>query len=503
MSGAPVLVVGGGPVGLVMASELARTGVPARIVDKLAEPSPWSRAVGVHARTLELLERLEVTERIVAESVHVRGASLVAEGETLAEIGFEHVDSAYRFAACLPQDVTEAILRERLSELGLETERAVELVGLEQEDDGVAATLRHADGREERATFSYVVGCDGGHSTVRSLVGTKLEGTFEGTSFLLADCDVEHELPRDRIFLYLAPGGLFALFPLPGLRCRLAAQVAKPEPGAEPALETAQAIADERTDGAMRLSNPRWLTYFGAHEAQVPSYRFGRVFLAGDAAHVHSPAGGQGMNTGMQDAVNLAWKLRLAWLGWAAPGLLDSYHAERHPVGAYVLRLSGRMTRATTGGGSLARHAREFLLGALVGHTPLHEALARELSETSVSYRESPIVHGLPRRTAGHGPLHAGDLAPLPGRLAEVLDPVEHTALFFGQAPAAVVERLGANFGHALRVAAVEDPDGSLGARYGAGDGLLAIVRPDRYLAYLGEPDDLEGAERALALAIG
>jgi 2-polyprenyl-6-methoxyphenol hydroxylase-like FAD-dependent oxidoreductase len=507
MNAEPILVVGAGPVGLVVASELARAGVPVRIIDKLPEPSPWSKAVVVHARSLELLETLGIENRFIDQGVRTVGASLIAEGKTLAELDFTHVDTAYPFAASLPQDTTESILRDLLSTFGVETERPVELVGLTQDDGTVTATMRRADGRDESAAFSYAVGCDGGHSSVRSLVGSKLEGSFEGTSFLLADCDVDHSLARDRIYLYFAPEGIFALFPLPGARCRIAAQLAgKPTPGSEPTLEPTQRLADERTNGALRLSNPRWLTYFEIHEAQVPSYRIGRVFLAGDAAHVHSPAGGQGMNTGMQDAVNLAWKLRLAWLGDAAPGLLDSYQAERHPVGAHVVRVAGLMTSAgTKGSGSLARHAREFLVTTLVGHTPLHETLARELTETHVSYHHSPIVHGLPRRTVGHDPLHPGDLAPLPGNLGASIDPLAHTALLFsgGSASEATAERLHANFGSVVRPVLVEDPEGTLGARYGVGEGLLAIVRPDRYLAYLGEPEDLEGAERALALAIG
>jgi 2-polyprenyl-6-methoxyphenol hydroxylase-like FAD-dependent oxidoreductase len=480
--------------------------VPLRIVDKLSEPSPWSKAVVVHARSLELLEALGVAERVVEKSVRTVGASLVADGKTLAEVDFTHVDTAYPFAASLPQDVSESILRELLAGLGVETERGVELVGLVQDDTGVTATLRHADGAEETAEFAYAVGCDGGHSSVRALVGTQLEGSFEGTSFLLADCDAEHDLSRDRIYLYFAKEGVLALFPLPGQRCRIAAQLAsKPGREAEPTLQETQEIADARTGSALRLSNPRWLTYFEIHEAQVPSYRFGRVFLAGDAAHVHSPAGGQGMNTGMQDAVNLAWKLRLACLGAAAPGLLDSYHAERHPVGAHVVRVSGMMTDAATGGGTLARHARELLVSTLVGHTPLNETLARELTETRVAYHHSPIVGGLPRRTVGHGPLHPGDLAPVAGALGRTLDPLAHTALLFGDAAAtaSTAEHLRTNFGSLVRPVLVEDPDGSLGARYGAGEGLLAIIRPDRYLAYLGEPEDLEGAERALAHAIG
>jgi 2-polyprenyl-6-methoxyphenol hydroxylase-like FAD-dependent oxidoreductase len=503
MTELPVLVVGAGPVGLVAASELLRGGVPVRIVDRLPAPSPWSKAVAVHARSLEMLHAMGVDDRFVDACVRTVGATLMGDGNELAEVDFSRVDSRYPFAASLPQDVTERILRDLLAEQGGEVERGVELVGLEQDDSSATAALRRPDGSVEQAAFAYAVGADGAHSTVREAVGTEFEGRFEGTSFLLVDCDAEHDLARDRIYLFLGATGLFALFPLPGKRCRLAAQLAaKPPEGATPSLADAQAIVDERTARALRLSAPRWLTYFEIHEAQVPAYRFGRVFLAGDAAHVHSPAGGQGMNTGMQDAFNLAWKLRLAWAGAAAPGLLDSYHAERHQIGARVIHTAGRLTGAMTSGGALPEHLRELLVSTLVGHTPIRETIARDLSETTIAYHGSPIVGGLPRRTVAHGPLRPGDAAPVVGGLAGRFDIRVHTALSFGGG-AATGQRLERNFGPLVRSIAVDDPDGSIGARYGAGEGLLAIVRPDGYLAYLGELDDLEQAERVLARAIG
>lgn len=504
MSGRPILVVGAGPVGLTLAGELCRGGVPVRTIDRLPEPSRLSKAVAVHARTLELLAADGLADRFLAESVRATGARLLTKGKTLAEVGFEHVDSPYRFAACLPQDATESLLLDVLVERGGSVERGVELVALSEDGDGVTATLRAADGRETTDRFSYVAGCDGGHSTVRSLVGTRLEGSFDGETFMLVDCDAGHAFDREQIYLVFHHDGLFALFPLQGERVRLVIQLAgKPETSGEPTLADAQRLGDERTGGALALRNARWVTYFQIHEAQVPQYRFGRAFLAGDAAHVHSPAGGQGMNTGMQDAYNLGWKLRLAWTGAAAPGLLDSYHAERHPVGAQVIRNAERMTKALAHDGALARHARELLVSTLVGHTPLRDALAVQLSETAIAYHGSPIVSGLPRRTVGHGALRPGDVAPAPGALAGTIDPAVHTVLLFGAGEPSAADALRTNFRPHVEIVRVDDPDGAIGARYGAGEGLLAIVRPDGYLAYLGEPDDVAQAERALAQAIG
>lgn len=516
----PVLVAGAGPVGLATACELARGGVPVRIVDRLAEPSRLSRAVGVHARTLEQLDSLGVASEMLAAGIRVPGVVLLAKGRTLAEAGFESIDSAFPFMLCLPQNTTEAILAKELTRLGVEVERPVELTGLEQDEAGATVELGRAGGGSERATFSYVVGADGAHSTVRRLVGTELKGTFHGVRFLLADCDAEHDLQRDRIYLVFHESGVLGIFPLHGRRCRLIAQLPDGTGEDEPTLEDAQRLCDERTGGRLVLERARWLTAFEIHYGQVPQYRFGRVFLAGDAAHIHSPAGGQGMNTGIQDAGNLAWKLRLAWAGAAAPGLLDSYQAERHPVGESVVRLSTLMTRAGTARGATAQHVRDMLAAFALEHTKAGARLVERLSETTVSYRTSPIVAGLTRSTS-RGALQPGDFAPDAGGLTDLLDGTVHTAVHLARgdhhASRENAVTLRQSFGSLLRHVLVSpepggndefddvlpDPDGLVAERYGVRDELLALVRPDRYLAFLGEPHELAAAERVLAKTIG
>ena len=238
----PILVVGAGPVGLVAAAELARGGIPVRIIDVLPEPSPWSKAVAVHSRTMEHFRSLGVDEEILAAGVTVPRVSLVSGDKTLAEVDFAAVESAFPYMVCLPQDATEAILTDKLLDLGVEIERGVELVGLTQDDTSATATFRDANGETEAATFSYVAGCDGGHSTVRRLVGTQLEGTFHGVHFLLADCDAEHDLDRDRMIMFFHESGMLGLFPLPGKRCRLVIQLAHGAPDGE--------RADARGDAA-------------------------------------------------------------------------------------------------------------------------------------------------------------------------------------------------------------------------------------------------------------
>jgi 2-polyprenyl-6-methoxyphenol hydroxylase-like FAD-dependent oxidoreductase len=527
----PVLIAGAGPVGLVLACELRRAGVRIRLVDKLSEPSPLSKAIAVHARTLEHLDRLGVAERLVGLGVKATAMRLVEGRRELGSIDLTGIESRFPFALCVPQTDTEATLTRRLGELGGEIERGVELVALEQTEDGVTATLRRQDG-DERVQCTHLVGCDGGHSTVRKLVGEQLAGSFKGTWFLLADCDAEHDLEDASMMTFLHPEGVLAYFPLDGARCRLIAQVGEERPeGEAPTLEETAEIVTTRTGGRVKISDPRWLAYFEIRHGQVASYRVGNVFLAGDAAHVHSPAGGQGMNTGIQDAVNLAWKLGLSWHGAAGPELLASYQAERHPVGEHVIRFSTALIDAGTVTSSVVRALRRWFLSALLGRSPVQGRLSKDVTEVQVSYRRSPLVGGAPHRPAGSlDALHPGDFAPeVEGvsadersiHLGELFQPARHTALFVARSSSdecgRAAESLRRSFGaHVATVlvapAAVADdrfdrvaidPQAGCADRYGAAEAMLALVRPDGYLAFLGTPGDLELAERTLARAIG
>jgi 2-polyprenyl-6-methoxyphenol hydroxylase-like FAD-dependent oxidoreductase len=246
---------------------------------------------------------------------------------------------------------------------------------------------------------------------VRRLVGTRLDGSFQGERYLLGDVEADHQLDRSSMYTFLSPDGLLAVFPMRESRMRLIAQLTQAPgglPGSEPTQEELQRIADARA-GGITITQSHWLTEFEIHHAQVPAYRFGRVFLAGDAAHVHSPAGGQGMNTGMQDAYNLAWKLALATRGKAGDALLDSYHAERHPVGAQVIAQTTRLTSLSAVDGDLRQKLRNELMHAALGIPPLRAAMARQAEEVTVAYRDSPVVTG---GRHGHGALAGGDHAP-------------------------------------------------------------------------------------------
>ena len=376
------------------------------------------------------------------------------------------------------------MLAERAAELGVVVERGVSLTGLAQDDSGVAVTLRTAEG-ERTARVGWVVAADGGHSTTRHLVGAHLEGGFHGEHFAMADVDVATDLSPDTIRMFTHPDGIGLLFPLRESRARIMFLVGTPEPGTEPTLAEIQALADTRMDGRVTVSNPRWLTYFEIHHAQVPQYRHGRVLFAGDAAHIHSPAGAQGMNTGVQDAANLAWKLALVAQGRADASLLDSYHDERHPVGATVVRGTTILTEIGTATGPKAalRDAALFV----VGHVPaLGAAAATTTAELRVHHRDSvlSVQHGHHR----HGAARAGDHAPDPEGAAVAVEDLLARPGFLLLARGAA-DGLDAVLGDLGTVVAADD---AVAGAYGWSSAGMALVRPDGYLGLVADTVDAD-----------
>lgn len=463
-----VLVVGAGPTGLLLAAELARRGRSVRVVDRAAAPSPLSRAIVVHARTLEILRDLGLAEALVAAGTPLRSLRLHAGAGPPVEVPFGDLDTPFPFLLSVPQSATESLLARHLARFGLGVERSVRYVRHDADASGV--TVHLDPGGAVRCRF--LVGCDGAHSAVRHALGLPFDGHPYEERLLLGDVTWATDLPRDALGSFLSDDGFLAAFPLPEGRWRLIGVRSADATGDDVTLAELQDAVDTRTPRGGALSDPTWIAGFRIHARQVDRYRVGRVFLAGDAAHVHSPAGGQGMNLGLQDAHNLAWKLDLACRG-APDTLLDSYEAERHPVAAATLAGTDLVTRLGTARSRIARAARDTAARWFAGLPPVRRRVTRTLAELDTAYPDSPIVVGPGLRAPSGTPR----------------SPVGHTAVL-GAGPHADAEarlRLRA-------CAAVLAPyAGLVEVRTGPAEGddeRVEVIRPDGYVGFHASPAD-------------
>mgnify|MGYP003575407912 FL=1 len=370
-----VLIVGAGPTGLALASALAGRGVKTLVIDRQAEGANTSRAAVVHARTLEVLEPIGVSARLVALGLQASRFTIRDRDRILVPIEFDGLPSRYPYTLMVSQAVTEAVLLQRATELGVTVRRPCSLLSFSQDAGGVDAVL--SDGTQVRAT--YMVGADGMHSLVRQQAGIGFEGGAYGESFVLADVRLEanQAVPQREVILFFSPAGMVVLAPLPDGVHRIVATVDDaPE---HPDAEYVQALLDARGPQATRavVRDVIWGSRFRVHHRIAQTYRHGRVLLAGDAAHVHSPAGGQGMNVGIQDALALADALLPALQGDDRP--LEVYGAQRRPVAQQVVSLADRLTRMATAPRAL-RGLRNVLLSVLARLPNFRRTLAWRLS---------------------------------------------------------------------------------------------------------------------------
>lgn len=454
-----MIVVGGGPAGLMLAGELRLHGVRTVVLERLTEPSEWSRAQGLHARSVEVMDQRGLLERFLAEGRKFSVGGLFAGIVTPWP---ERADTAHPYGLAIPQADTERLLAAWATESGAEIRRGCELVGLEQDAAGVTAEL--GDGSRLRAR--YLVGCDGGRSTVRRLLGVDFPGepsrveTLIGEMRVGADPErmaaVVAEVRKTHLrfgFMPLGDGVFRAIVPAEGVAPDRA------EPTFEEFKERLRAVAG--TD--FEVSEPRRLARFGDATRLAERYRVGRVLLAGDAAHIHPPAGGQGLNLGVQDAFNLGWKLAAEVAGWAPEGLLDSYHAERHPVAARVLDT----TRAAMS-----------LMVPDPGARAVHRLMTELMDLPEVNRHITEMIIGVDiRYDVGDGPEPLGrrlrDLPLKQGRLYEHL----HTGRGL------LLDRTGGALsvsGWADRVDRVEDTGEELGFP-------AALLRPDGHVVWVGD----------------
>lgn len=484
-----VLIVGAGPVGLTLAAELTRYGIPVRVVDKAAARTDKSKALVLWSRSLELLERAGGVDRFLAAGIKAHGVRISNGRQTIGEVGFDQIESPYPFALMIPQNETERLLETRLEELGCRVERQVELLRFEARADGITATLRDAVGREETVAAGWLIGCDGAHSAVRHGLGFDFAGSTQPSDWVLADMRLDGLGVPDRLDIFWHRDGILAFFPIVGDRYRVVADLG-PADGKEqrpsPTLAEVQALVDQRGPGGVRLRDPIWLSSFRINERKVRDYSAGCVFLAGDAAHIHSPAGGQGMNTGMQDAFNLAWKLALVAKGAARASLLDSYSVERSAVGDRVLRTAGRMTDVAILRNPVAQAVRNAVARIVLGLSQVQRQMSDTLTELEIAYPDSLLSVTTTQAPHGHALPAAGERwLPVAG------DPIGS-----GAAPRFAV----AGPGDAAALLSAIFPDlVDTRARPAPSEDGLWLIRPDGYVGLVAGPDWQAPAERYLA----
>jgi 2-polyprenyl-6-methoxyphenol hydroxylase-like FAD-dependent oxidoreductase len=454
-----VVVVGAGPTGLMTACELALAGVACTIVEKRDAESNITRAFGLHARALELLDARGMGDELVARGYPLREV----HPAYASRVDFGRLDTRYPMMLVVPQSGTEALLRDRAVELGVTIHRDTEVVGLDQDADSVRLTL---DGGSHLEA-SYVVGADGAHSTVRDLLGVGFTGATYEMPMLLADVRIPgaNEPPITQV----SAEGAVVVLPFGDGWFRVGAWLLADDRD-EPEFGRIRAAFHRIAGTDYSMSEPRWFSRFTAQRRQARAYRAGRVFLAGDAAHVNSPIGGQGMNTGLQDAANLGWKLAAQLAGWAPSWLLDSYHTERHPVGAKVLALTDHLTGLVLNGSSLRLTLNRWLMAAALRSKPGYRRVVGALSGLEFTYPAPlPNAHHLVGR-------RAIDRHTDRGRLYEMLRTGRFVLLTDGTVPEPWQDRV-----KAARPLAVPDNPAEL-------------IRPDGYVAWAGNRDGVRQA---------
>ncbi len=391
-----VLIVGAGPVGLFLANECARRGLRWRIVEARPTQSTHSKALAIFPRTLEIFDMAGVVAPFLEAANRVTSVAVITHGRTLAHMRFAPEESPYPFIAMVPQDVTERLLAEQLRHKDGEVEYETSFVAAVERDDRVSATLERKGERFE-LNAAFVIGCDGAHSAVRHLLNLPFEGAQYDSLFMLADMETNDALSADELQLCPSEDGPAAIFPMSATRRRLVATVEEAE-GDAPSLELVRRILRQRAPDGIEARALHWSSFFRVHHRQAATMRVGRMFIAGDAAHIHSPYGGQGMNTGLHDVWNLVWKLDLVLRGHGNERLLESYSAERRPVIKHVIETTDVLTKVLGTPNKLAQVLRNAVIPMVSRLAPFQHAFVQRLSELGIAYRGSPIVEGAGER---------------------------------------------------------------------------------------------------------
>ena len=414
MNNCDVLIAGAGPTGLVLALWLTRAGARVRIIDKVAEPGTTSRALGVQARTLEFYRQLGIADQVIERGLKFAAANLWVKGRQVARVPFGDIGvglSPYPYMLIFPQDEHERFLIDRLNELGVNVERPTELLEFDDRPDGVVAQLRRADGSEEACAAAYLAGCDGARSIVREKLATGFPGGTYAHMFYVADVEASGPVMNHELHVALDDAGFLAVFPMKGDgHGRFIGTVKDTAVTDARALEWSDVSTHVISRLGVKFGRINWFSTYHVHHRVAAHFRAGRAFLLGDAAHIHSPVGAQGMNTGLGDAVNLAWKLAAVVQGCASPQLLDTYEPERIAFAQRLVATTDRAFQLVTSDTARARWTRAnlvpLLMPALFSLAAMRRFMFRTISQTVIKYRESKLSSGIA------GSVHAGDRLP-------------------------------------------------------------------------------------------
>jgi 2-polyprenyl-6-methoxyphenol hydroxylase-like FAD-dependent oxidoreductase len=491
---------------MAAALELSRFGIPVRIVDEMEGPASTSRAIGIQARTLEELELRGLADEFVHAGHRTGGGDIYGDGKLLIHADFTKIPSRYNFVLFLAQTQTERILREGLEAQGAAVEWGVKMTAFGQNPSGVTVTLEHSDGQLEEVTAAYVIDAEGAHSIIRNTLGLQFKGKTLEETFVLGDVQIDGNLSNENFHIFSSEDGLLALFPMGGNHFRVVAD--KPsgisEQTEKPTLEDLQAFYDQRSHVSAKLLDLTWSSFFHINSRMVASLRAGRIFLAGDAAHIHSPAGAQGMNTGIQDAINLGWKLAFVLQGKAPESLLDTYGEDRLPVMRSILSRTEGLTNAL-GGPSVLRSFFLHLTPWIANAEFVQEAATSHISQIALNYRSSLLSED----HFGDGSLVAGDRIPdltvlIAGtgeqqRLFTLLNASRFTLLLANFADTAAVRArfFGASspWQELVDVVEIAPPEGDARETFTASFGAkpsITLVRPDAYIGFRGGESSAE-----------
>ncbi len=514
-----VLIVGAGPTGLMLANQLGRRGVRTRIIDRHSGPAQQTRALGVQARTLEIYAKLGIADRALELGKRGNGANLWANGRKMARVPLGEAGrtlTRYPYILVLGQDDNERIMGARLGDWGLAVEWSTELVALEQDESGVTTTLKLPDGTTRKVTAAWVGGCDGARSAVRELTAIAFPGAPYEHVFFVADTEVTGNMVRDEVNVYLWRAGFHLFFPMRGDDHWRIVGIVPPELRDRHAVAFDDVVPSMRAEAGAALAFRKctWFSTYRIAHRGAERFRRGRCFLLGDAAHIHSPVGAQGMNTGLQDAYNLAWKLALVVTGKASPALVDSYEDERMPVARRLLDTTDQGFRLIVSDNPLAGILRTEVIARIgafaMRRAAVQRAAFRTVSQIGIHYRQSPLSESASPQPR-HAP-QAGDRFPwlhlklTPDGpvedLFETLDDTRLDLIVIGQ-PAEGAAALAAGELIRVHVVPAEPANERELARAEIPRRSYYLLRPDGHVGLCGERFDAATVERYLTERLG